>query len=707
MTETADGAHEEFLTEAQDIIEAFSRNLLALDAAHKRGTTDPSLLNEAFRAIHTLKGLAGLFGAASLSALTHRLEDLLDALRLGRLALGPEVLDVLFASVEASHRLLAPDAHGEEASLVVGHALELLDRVAERAVSRAPAGYDIDPGILAVLTEYEEHRLSANLSAGQRLYKVRAQFDLLTIDKELERLKDKARKLGEVITYLPTGESASTDMLDLDLLVASGEDLATLVGELGSDTVFVEELQRATTASGRGSQLSYAVGAPPSRAAPSSPLASQIPSSHAELSRAASELPQKQKEQAREQSMTRRAVRVDIRKLDRLMNVVGELAIIRGSIERSAQVVQELHDRQLGRELRRLQRSLERRLEDLQDGILEMRMVPLGQVFDRLARGVRQISRDLGKDVRLVITGSETEIDKLIVEELGDPLLHMLRNSIDHGIETEAERRQAKKGTVGTIALNAYQKGNHVMIEVEDDGRGIDETRLVERAVQLGAIEKEAAAELSRDELLGLIFLPGLSTRTDVSEVSGRGVGMDVVKTNISRIGGVIDVQSERGIGTKLTLTLPITLAILRALLIRVADQVVAMPLASVSEVVQFDGKTRRIDEREVMTLRGVTLPLCRLAEFFDMGRSVESGARSFVVVAQVGERRLGLLVDELVGQQDIVLKALGRSLEPVRGFAGATELGEGRVALVLDAAAIVEEVLTLGETFRRAALHG
>ncbi len=713
MSETADGAHEEFLTEAQDIIEAFSRNLLALDAAHKRGTTDPSLLNEAFRAIHTLKGLAGLFGAASLSALTHRLEDLLDALRLGRIALGPEVLDVLFASVEASHRLLAPDARDEEASLVVGHALELLDRVAERAVSRAPAGYDIDPGILAVLTEYEEHRLSANLSAGQRLYKVRAQFDLLTIDKELERLKDKARKLGEVITYLPTGESTSTDMLDLDLLVASGEDLATLVGELGSDTVFVEELQRASIAavgaqpSGLSAHASLGFGAAPSRAAPSSPLASRIPSSHSDLAPTGSERPERQKEHAREQSMTRRAVRVDIRKLDRLMNVVGELSIIRGSIERAAHVVQDSHDRQLGRELRRLQRSLERRLEDLQDGILEMRMVPLGQVFDRLARGVRQISRDLGKDVRLVITGSETEIDKLIVEELGDPLLHMLRNSIDHGIESEAERRQAKKGAVGTIALNAYQKGNHVMIEVEDDGRGIDETRLVERAVQLGAIEKEAATELGRDELLGLIFLPGLSTRADVSEVSGRGVGMDVVKTNISRIGGVIDVQSERGIGTKLTLTLPITLAILRALLIRVGDQVVAMPLASVSEVVQFDGKSRRIDEREVMTLRGATLPLCRLGEFFDMAGGKEPTSRSFVVVAQVGERRLGLLVDELVGQQDIVLKALGRSLEAVRGFAGATELGEGRVALVLDAAAIVEEVLTLGETLRRAALHG
>ncbi|HSC87863.1 MAG TPA: chemotaxis protein CheW, partial [Polyangiaceae bacterium] len=295
--------------------------------------------------------------------------------------------------------------------------------------------------------------------------------------------------------------------------------------------------------------------------------------------------------------------------------------------------------------------------------------------------------------------------DKLIVEELGDPLLHMLRNAIDHGIEPEIERVRAKKNPVGTIALNAYQKGNHVMIEVEDDGRGVDEKRLVERAVELGALERERAHEISRDELMGLMFLPGLSTRDDVSELSGRGVGMDVVKTNIARLGGVIDVQSERGIGTKLTLTLPITLAIVRALLVSVGEHVFAVPLASVSEVVALDGPTRNMDGREVTSLRGSTLPLCRLVDFFGLPGGTSRG-RSFIVVAQIGERRLGLVIDSVTGQQDIVIKALGQSLENVRGFAGATELGDQRVGLVLDTTGIVEEVLSIHEGMRKAVLH-
>ena len=348
---------------------------------------------------------------------------------------------------------------------------------------------------------------------------------------------------------------------------------------------------------------------------------------------------------------------------------------------------------------------LERRLEDLQNGILEMRMVPLGQMFDRLARGVRQISRDLHKEVRLVVTGAETEIDKLIVEELGDPLLHMLRNAIDHGIEDADARAAAKKSSVGTIALNAYQKGSHVVIEVEDDGRGVNEEKLIERGLATGAIDEASLTGLSRDELMGLMFLPGLSTRDAVSEVSGRGVGMDVVKTNIARLGGVIDVQSERGIGTKMTLTLPVTLAIVRALLVHVHIQEFAIPLSAISEVITLDGPTREIDGREVTTLRGSTLPLCRLRSFFDLTTET-CQTREFAVVAQVGERRMGLVVDTIAGQQDIVIKSLGSALSAVRGFAGATELGDQRVGLVIDVAAVLEEMLAIGETRRKVVNH-
>jgi len=699
VSEASDRGREEFLGEAQDIIEAFSRNLLSLDASFKKGSVEPALLNEGFRAIHTLKGLASLFGVTGLAMLTHRLEDLLDGLRLGRISISSEVLDVLFAAVEACHLLLAAEREDEDDGAVpdvVHRVLTQIELLGRGAKAANDDDFTIDPGILVVLTEYEEHRLRANLEAGLRLFRVRVQFDLMTIDKELALLKDRARQLGEVITYLPTGESSSPDVLELDLVLASGEELALLVSQLGGEAIAIEEIPRRNAqATARRESAAQVLSRTPMSA---SHLASSVPSpaSVPALERVVS---------VQEKRLARRAVRVDIHKLDRLMNVVGELSLLRSSLRRMADRVKNSGQRQLGGELHRLHRNFERRLEDMQDGILEMRMVPLGQVFDRLARGVRQMSRDVGKEVRLVITGAETEIDKLIVEELGDPLLHMLRNAIDHGIETEAERVRAKKNPVGTIALNAYQKGNHVMIEVEDDGRGVDEKRLIERAVQIGAIEPSSAPDISRDEVMGLMFLPGLSTRDAVSEMSGRGVGMDVVKTNIARLGGVIDVHSERGIGTKMTLTLPITLAIVRALLVSAEEHVFAVPLSSVSEIVLLDSKTRFIDGREVMSLRGSTLPLCRLAEFFGISKQPQRG-RAFVVVAQVGERRLGLVIDSVAGQQDIVIKALGSSLDRVRGFAGATELGDQRVGLVLDTTGIVEEVLSIHDTLRKAVLH-
>lgn len=700
----SDQGKEEFLSEAQDIIEAFARNLLAIDAAHKKGSSEPELLNEAFRAIHTLKGLASLFGASGLSSLTHRLEDLLDELRLGRVQLSAEVLDVLFGAVEVSHQLLASEkdeAEGDVAEGVQGvlDALNALNLGGPHSVKDAG---QIDPGILAVLTEYEEHRLHANIDAGLRLFRVRVQFDLMTIDKELEALKDSARQLGEVITYLPTGEATSPDVLELDLILASGEEIAVIVGQLGGESTIIEEVP---TGGPRASIAPTSLGRQPSPSsllAPSS-TASSVPASARSIEPGTTH--DKIAQGKEQQRLSRRAVRVDIHKLDRLMNVVGELSILKGNLYGNAELVRAELNRQVGGELHRLHRILERRLEDLQDGILEMRMVPLGQMFDRLARGVRQISRDLGKEVRLVVTGAETEIDKLIVEELGDPLLHMLRNAIDHGIEVAKTREKAKKSPAGTIALNAYQKGSHVLIEVEDDGRGVDEEKLIERAVATGAIEEQAAAGLSREELMGLMFLPGLSTRDDVSEVSGRGVGMDVVKTNIARLGGVIDVQSERGIGTKMTLTLPVTLAIFRALLVKVGDQVFAVPLSAISEVISLEGPTREVDSREVTTLRGTTLPLCRLRSFFGL-TDASREEKSFVVVAQVGERRLGLVVDSIAGQQDIVIKSLGASLRNVRGFAGATELGNQRVGLVIDVASVLDEMLSPAESLRKAAIH-
>jgi two-component system chemotaxis sensor kinase CheA len=278
--------------------------------------------------------------------------------------------------------------------------------------------------------------------------------------------------------------------------------------------------------------------------------------------------------------------------------------------------------------------------------------------------------------------------------------MHIVRNAIDHGIEHADERARVGKPMAGTIALNAFQKGNHVVIEVEDDGQGIDEKALVERAVSLGKVHPGEVTQLSRSEILNLVFLPGLSTREEASDYSGRGVGMDVVKTNIGKLGGVIDVHSEADIGTKITITLPVTLAIVSALLVGSMGRIFAMPLTAVAEAITLDeSSVRVVDGREVMTLRGVTLPICRLQRIFDLMPlpGVSPPRRRYVVVATLGSRRLGFAVDELQGQQDVVIKPLGKSLSRVRGFAGATELGDQRVALVLDPASLIEEMLSSG----------
>jgi two-component system chemotaxis sensor kinase CheA len=701
MAELTDKAREEFFSEAQEIIETLSRNLLALDAAQKAGKEDPSLINEAFRAVHTLKGLAGLFGAVRLGAFSHRLEDLLDDLRLGRMDLRPEVLDVLFATVDAYGRILTIEKEGRDDDLPsVDDLFHRLDRLGA-AVERDPSpvgGYDLDPGMLAVLTEYEEHRLRANIEQNQRLYRLRVQFDLSTIDKALDDMKERAKRHGEIITYLPTGEATSADAIELDLLLASRDDLATLIGSLGADNVVVEEIPR------RRASISPSVD--PLRGS----IAGAISSPKAADPHGMDRLADGAAEQGPSLRSLTQTVRVDIRKLDHLMNIVGELSIVRSSLSRVAERLRGEGARQLATELMRLHRNFDRRLGEMQDGILEVRMVPLGQVFDRLARVVRQISRDLGKEIRLVITGAETEIDKLIVEELSDPLMHMIRNAIDHGIESAERRAEVGKPLAGTIALNAFQKGNHVMIEVEDDGRGIDEAALVEKAVASGKIARGEASELVRDEILALIFVPGLSTREQADDLSGRGVGMDIVKTNINKLGGVIDVHSDAGIGTKMAITLPITLAIVSALLVRVHEQVFAIPLSTVSEALSFDAnQVRRVDNREVITVRGSSLPICDLGRLLGLPEPQEERRRRFVVVAALGNRRLGLVVDHLFGQEDIVIKPLGSSLSRVRGFAGATELGDQRVGLVLDSGAVIEEVLSGGEGPRErpSLLHG
>ncbi len=717
--EGPDKARDEFFSEAQELVEALGRDLVGLDEGLRRGQVDAELVNEVFRGVHTLKGLSGLFGATRVAGLSHQLEDALDDLRLGRLELTTGVLDLLFQAVSLYTRLLvaekgeAPEPVAEVDALL--GAFSDLSARREGARTGTVAQYDLDPGIFGVLTEYEEHRLRTTIQQGLGLHRIRVRFSLATIDSALDELKASARPHGEIITYLPTGSGVDAETIELEILLASNEPVEALRAVLAGPNLSIEEVARRPKSSDRP-----ALSAPPpslqSPPLPAPDAAGSMPPGPdevgAKVAIASVPPPGTPRGVAPTGEMSLRSitqtVRVDIRKLDTLMTIVGELAIVKTAIARLSDRARNraVGSREIAIELQRLNRSFERHLAQMQGGILEVRMVPLGQAFDKLARIVRQLSREHGKDVRLVATGAETEIDKLIVEELSDPLMHMIRNAIDHGIEPREERLRVGKPAVGTIALNAFQKGNQVVIEVEDDGAGMDPAVLLGAAIRRGVVSAEEAQELAPRDVFALVFMPGFTTKQVATDLSGRGVGLDVVKTNIAKLGGVVDIASDVGIGTKMTITLPITLAIINVLLVDIGGRPFAIPLASVEEAMALDeAHVRAIESREVLTVRGASLPICRLERLFGMQPRGHGRGRAFVVIAQVADRRLGLVVDELVGQRDIVIKPLGKSLSRTRGFAGATELGDQRVALVLDVAALIEEVLATGET--RFLVHG
>ncbi len=736
----------EFVAEATEILDTLGKDLLTLD--ERRGQeVDPELINGIFRAAHSLKGLAGLFSQDRIARLAHATEDLLDRLRLGRLVLDDTVLDLLVETLDAFQALLVSASRGEDSSMLEARVEGLSERLA-RLGSPASEGeedpldrLELDDQVRAVFTEYEEHRLRENVRRGVTLWRVRADFDLSDFDKGLAELNARLKPNGEIISTLPSAQPSSASGIAFDLIFGARVPSQELTQALEGTPAQISQLPvrppstvpaspgaaprptarvaaseppaapepRATSTRRSGSRKkSSRKSAPPPEpevdGVPPLPVAATPTLRVQALAERESEEPEPPAEAAPKgprvdfdtslRSLTQ-TVRVDIRRLDGLMNTVGELLLIKANLQRIAEasrqegalVLAKLWSQELARETR----QLERKLDALQNGLLEARMVPVGQVFDKLARLVRRIAREAGKDLEFVISGGEVELDKLIVEELSDPLMHIIRNAIDHGVEPPEARVEAGKPRRATVSLRAEQKGNHVLIEVSDDGSGIDEHRVREVALRRGLITADQAEEMNRRELLNLIFLPGFSTARSVSELSGRGVGLDVVKNNISNLSGIIDVWSERGKGTGFQLTLPLTLAIIRALVVGVSGRTYAVPLNSVLEILSVQPKDiRTVERREVLDLRGQTLPFTRLARVF--GLPEKNPGRHFVVVVGLAQERLGIAVDELFGQQDIVTKPLGGRLQAIRGISGATDLGNRRTVLVLDVAALVEE---------------
>ncbi|MBT6179935.1 MAG: chemotaxis protein CheA [Deltaproteobacteria bacterium] len=696
----------EFVAEAQEIVDALNRDLIAVEDEMRTGADeiDPDRLNNLFRSAHSLKGIAGMFGLEEVAGLAHDMENVLDGMRLGKVSLDTRAVDVLFSCVDRFGVLIEEASRGVKGEGTGSQSLrDQLQKVAEGDEDEGGEDIldtiDIGEEVLGVLTEYEEHRLRENVKRGKNLFTLHTAFDLATFDQGLAQLDAALKGKGEVISKLPSSQETDPGTLAFDIIVGSELSQGELTEIITVDGAEIVPIARKNSkgSSAPAKKEAVPIGAPaPEAAATSEAAPAEAKPKPAKKAEAA-----KKAEPASSPSPQRAAmqtVRVDIRRLDRLMNMVGELALTKMAVQRlSEELKQDIGFTGMAVELHKASRNFERRLADLQAGIMEVRMVPLDNLFERMVRIGRQIGRELGKRVRIEVKGAHTELDKLIVEDLADPLMHLIRNSVDHGLEAPDERRESGKDEEGRVRLTAVAQGNHVVVEIADDGRGINTEKVLARALERELITEERAREMTDREIFNILFMPGFSTADQVTEYSGRGVGMDVVKTNIAELSGIIDVESEMGVGTKTTVTLPITLAIIPALIVRIADRVYALPLNNVMETLSLqETQIKTIETREVISVRGTTVPLVDLREIF--GMEGERSHDAFSVVAGVGESRMALVVDELIGQQDIVIKSLGRRLRNLPGIAGATELGNQKTILVIDMVGLINEMTSQNE---------
>jgi two-component system chemotaxis sensor kinase CheA len=657
MTREEDRARHEFTSEAEELLGALSGDLSELES--QGSEVRPELVNKIFRGVHSIKGLAGMLGFGEISSLSHSLEDMLDRLRMGKIDLSRAVIDLLYDAVDTLHRLVLSIHDPQMKGLIDLPALthriqEIVTNQATRTTQDPFEQLSLDEQTKRSLTEYEEHRLLENVRLQKKVLSVAVTFDFSDFDDRLRSLTAALNESGEVISTLPAIDATGGNGISFRLLYGTVLDDAS-VRAIAPDAV-VTSVQKARA-----------------------PAPVRDPAAE----------PAEDDFFIRSVSQT---VRVDIGRLDNVMNIVGELFVEKAQLEAMVRNLA-ARDQATGNALAKISRNLSRKLKELQGAVVEIRMVPVGQIFSKISRTARKVARDVGKNVELVFRGEETELDKMIAEELSDPLLHIIRNAIDHGIEPTQERRTKGKPDAGRIVVSAYQKGNSVVIDVADDGRGINTHRIREVAVSRGLLE--ASESIDQARAFELLFTPGFSTATSVSEISGRGVGLDVVKKNIQSLEGTVEILTEAGRGSTFRIMLPITLAIIQALIVRAGGERFAIPLSAVDESLRiWPRDVRTIERKEVLTLREATLPLLRLNDAFglpDEAREENDAGKRFVVVTRTGDKVVGIVVDSLVRQQEIVIKSVGDRLRTIPGIAGATEIGENEIILVVDIGSLVD----------------
>ena len=635
-----------FRDEAEELLQQIDADLLKLEENVSTGHTDPEIVNSLFRALHTVKGSSGMLGFTDVQALAHKLENLCDLLRKDRMPLSEGAVDVLFSGRDLLTDLVEAAIGGEPMPTGVDEYVRKLDQFTSIYEETAQV---IDGHIGAQQPFEDEAAAQTEASAGPP--------DVEAFEAEIARL------LAEAEQQKPAPEPAP--------LQAQAQP------------------QTEPVAAPRAAE-----------APPAAPAAATAPAAKPAKS-----------------SSIHQTIRVDIERLDALLNLVGELVINRTRISDIANTLERLMQDKaskdassgiiapLAKDLSDSAALLARTTNEIQESIMKVRMVPIGQVFDRFPRLVRDVAKARGKEVLLEISGAETDLDKTIVDEVGEPLMHLLRNNVDHGIEAPDERVRLGKPRAGTIKLNAYHEGNQIIIEVSDDGAGINLEKVRARGIKQGLIS--ADDRLSDREIVELIFTPGFSTAEVVSDVSGRGVGMDVVKRNITGLKGVFDVDTVPGQGTRFTIKLPLTLAIIQALLVRVAQELYAIPLDSVIESQRVEmADVRTVHGNEVITLRGQVVPLVRIAEFFELGGERDPQKVMIVIVGLQG-RQVGLVVDSFEGEQEIVIKPLSDVVGRIAGISGATILGNGSISLIIDVHSLVSEAYVDGGKAARAEFSG
>ncbi|SHJ58288.1 two-component system, chemotaxis family, sensor kinase CheA [Anaerobranca californiensis DSM 14826] len=634
-----------FFEESEENLQIINDNLLNLENNPK----DIQAVNEIFRAAHTLKGMSATMGFQTIAEITHNIENYLDEIRKGEKELNDSILNTLFKAFDILSQALEDIRQGKNSDIDQKILDELFNNKNEQQMTIQ------GDTTTKIVKDYEQYVISNALAQGFNVYhlKIELNKDCLLKAARAFMVYKQLEELGEIIKTSPRVEDIEEERFDnsfeIWLISKTGKGELEKIKE-------IPEVGRVEILAIDDNSIEIKTKGEKEEQLNIKPLEGNGQGNNFK---------------------NQTTIRVDINRLDALMNLVSELVINKTGLNQSVST----NNQSLA--LEGLE-QLHRITTELQNVVMSLRMVPIDRVFSRFPRMVRDTAKDLGKEVELTIIGKETELDRTIIDEIGDPLVHLIRNAIDHGLEDKEERKRLGKPEKGKIELKAYQSGNEVFVEVSDDGKGIDYKKIGQTAVNKGIISEHQLTTLDPHNILQLIFEPGFSTKEVVTDLSGRGVGLDVVKTSIEALGGGIEIQTEIGKGTKFIIHLPLTLAIIQGLLVKVGEEKYAIPLASIVETAAFDAKVvKKVGNQKVLMFRNSVLPLVDLADVLECTRK-ETSNLSMVVVKK-GEKQIGLIVDDLIGQQEIVIKHLGDFLSNIKGFAGATISGDGEVILILD----------------------